>query len=64
MQTQELHRFSRLAEDLVASLRRIPSEDPARIRRRPARPLTELVEDLRMKHGIGRPTVEQAIRES
>jgi hypothetical protein len=64
MQTQEPHRFSRLAEDLVASLRRIPSEDPARIRRRPARPLAELLEDIRAKHGIGRPTAEQAIRDS
>jgi len=61
---QEPHRFSRLAEDLVASLRRIPSEDPARSRRRPTQPLADLVEALRTKHGIGRETAEQSIREA
>jgi hypothetical protein len=59
----EPHRFSRAAEDLIASLRRLPSEDPHGIRRRPARELSELIEALRSKHGIGRPTVEQAIRD-
>ena len=59
----EPHRFSRIAEDLVASLRRIPSEDPTRSRRRPARELVELIDALRAKHGIGIPTAEQAIRE-
>jgi Dna[CI] antecedent DciA-like protein len=59
----EPHRFSRAAEDLIASLRRIPSEDPSRIRRRPSRGLVELIDGLRAKHGIGRPTAEQAIRD-
>jgi hypothetical protein len=59
----EPHRFSRVAEDLVASLRRIPSEDPKGARRRPSRELVELIDALRSKHGIGRPTAEQAIRE-
>jgi hypothetical protein len=59
----EPHRFSRAAEDLIASLRRIPSEDPRGARRRPARDLVELIDSLRSKHGIGRPTVEQAIRD-
>jgi hypothetical protein len=59
----EPHRFSRVAEDLVASLRRIPSEDPRGIRRRPAKDLAELIDALRAKHGIGRPTMEQAIRD-
>lgn len=61
---QEPHRFSRLAEDLVASLRRIPPDDTARGRRRPVLPVAELVEALRTKHGIGRETAEQSIRES
>ena len=60
----EPHRFSRPVEDLIASLRRIPSEDPARIRRRPALPVSELVDALCSKHGIGRPTAEHAIREA
>ena len=59
----EPHRFSKVAEDLVASLRRIPSEDAKGSRRRPTRELAELVDSLRAKHGIGRPTAEQAIRE-
>jgi hypothetical protein len=52
-----------VAEDLVASLRRIPSEDAAGSRRRPVRELADLVDSLRSKHGIGRPTAEQAIRD-
>jgi len=59
----EPHRFSRSAEDLIASLRRIPSEDPRGARRRPSRELVELIDSLRSKHGIGRPTAEQAIRD-
>jgi hypothetical protein len=59
----EPHRFSRAAEDLIASLRRIPSEDPRGMRRRPSRELVELIDSLRSKHGIGRPTAEQAIRD-
>jgi len=61
---QEPHRFSRLAEDLIASLRRIPSEDPPRIRRRQAQGLADVIDSLRSKHGIGRPTTEQAIRDA
>jgi len=53
-----------VAEDLIASLRRIPSEDPRGMRRRPALDLAELVDALRSKHGIGRPTAEQAIRDA
>jgi hypothetical protein len=59
----EPHRFSKAAEDLIASLRRVPSEDPRGMRRRPSQEIVELVESLRSKHGIGRPTAEQAIRE-
>ena len=59
----EPHRFSRVAEDLIASLRRVPSEDPRGMRRRPAHELVELIDSLRAKHGIGKPTTEQAIRD-
>lgn len=34
------------------------------MRRRPLQPVGELVDALRSKHGIGRPTAEQAIREN
>ncbi len=56
-------RFSRLAEDLVGSLRRIPSDDPKGARRRPSLKMEELVEALCSKHGIGRVTAEQSIRD-
>jgi hypothetical protein len=59
----EPHRFSRVAEDLIASLRRVPSEDPRGMRRRPSAPLVDLLDSLRAKHGIGVPTKEQAIRD-
>jgi hypothetical protein len=59
----EPHRFSKVAEDLIASLRRVPSEDPRGIRRRPSRDFVELVDVLRAKHGIGRPTAEQELRD-
>jgi hypothetical protein len=59
----EPHRFSRTAEDLIASLRRLPSEDPRGMRRRPSRELVELIDTLRAKHGIGIPTKEQTIRD-
>jgi len=61
---QEPRRFSKPAEDLIATLRRVPSEDPARMRRRAVQSAGELMESLRSKHGIGRPTAEQAIRDS
>ena len=34
------------------------------MRRRPPRDLVELIDGLRSKHGIGRPTAEQAIRDA
>jgi hypothetical protein len=60
---KEPHRFSRVAEDLIASLRGIPSEDPRGMRRRPSHEFVELLDALRKKHGIGQPTTEQAIRD-
>ena len=59
----EPHRFSRVAEDLVASLRRVPSEDPRGIRRRPSLSISALIDSLKAKHGIGIPTSEQTIRD-
>jgi len=61
--SDEPHRLSRLAEDLIASLRRIPSEDPRGIRRKPSKGVSEVIEALKAKYGIGVPTAEQAIRD-
>ena len=59
----EPHRFTRQAEDLIGSLRRLPSENPARQRLRGSKPVADLMEAIRMTHGLGRPTAEQAIRD-
>jgi hypothetical protein len=59
----EPHRLGRLAEDLIASLRRIPSEDPRGTRTKPSKGVAEVMDGLRAKYGIGVPTAEQAIRD-
>ena len=56
--------FSRHAEKLIADLRRIPDETPDRMRKRPTRELASLVEDLLVKHQIGRDSPEQTIRDN
>jgi hypothetical protein len=57
------HQFSKLAEELVGELRRVPFEDPKRSRQRPTRPLAEWIEDLLQKNQIGRSSPEQLIRD-
>jgi hypothetical protein len=54
--------FSRAIENLIADFRGIP-ENRSRSRPRTARPLGELVEQLIVKHQIGRPSPEQALRD-
>lgn len=56
--------FSKLAEELVGELRRVPFEDPPRSKKRATQPLGGLVEQLLQKHQIGRETPEHAIREN
>lgn len=55
--------FSKVAEDLIGALRRIPCENPGNQRRRPVREMAQLMGDLRVKYGIGLETPEQVIRE-
>jgi hypothetical protein len=57
------HSFSKLAETLIGDLRGLASEDPARAKKRPTLPLSELVEQLLQKHRIGRDAPEHTIRE-
>ena len=59
----EPQKFSFQAEKLIASLRRIPDETPARMKKRPTKELASLVEDLLVKHQIGRESPEQTIRD-
>lgn len=56
------HEFSKLAELLVGDLRGVAPDDPARSRKRPTRPLAELIEELLQKNQIGRSSPEDAIR--
>jgi hypothetical protein len=55
--------FSKVAEELIASLRRIPSQEPRGMRKRPTREAGAIVEELMVKHKIGRAAPEDAIRE-
>jgi hypothetical protein len=55
--------FSKVAEELIASLRRIPTREPRNMRKRPTQEAGALVESLMVKHRIGRPAPEDAIRE-
>ena len=57
------HQFSKIAEELVGDLRGIPPEGPRRAIKRPTQPLAALVEQLMVKHQIGRPSAEQSIRD-
>lgn len=63
MTDQDPPKFSRIAEELIGSLRRIPNDDPKGIRRRPVRELSHLIGELQVKYGIGLETPEHAIRE-
>lgn len=57
------HEFSRLAQDLVADLRGVDSEEPRRARKRPTVELNAVLEQLLQKYQIGRSTPEQTLRE-
>jgi len=63
MPPSEPHQFSRIAEELVGDLRGVASQEPARSRKRPTRPLAELIEELLQLNQIGRSSPEQTIRE-
>ena len=57
------HQFSKLAEELVGDFRGIASDEPRRSKKRPTQSLSTVVEQLMVKHQIGRPSAEQAIRD-
>jgi hypothetical protein len=54
--------FSKVAEDLIASFRRLPRDEPARQRKRPTRAAGEAMEELLVKYQIGRTSLEDTIR--
>lgn len=55
--------FRHLARQLVADLRGVPDDAPARQIKRPTRALGPLIDELLAKHHVGRRTPEDAIRE-
>lgn len=57
------HQFSKLAEELIGDLRRADSPEPRRSVKRATKPLADAVEELMIKHQIGRPSPEQSIRD-
>jgi hypothetical protein len=59
----ERYHFSKVAEELIADLRGIPSDAPPRSRLRPTHEMPELMEKLLQKYRIGREAPEHTIRE-
>jgi hypothetical protein len=57
------HVFSKLAEELVGDLRGVEFDEPRRSYKRPTKDLAAVVEELMVKHQIGRPSAEQSIRD-
>jgi hypothetical protein len=55
--------FSRLAEELIGSLRGVSTREPKSMRKRATRDLAAVVEELAVKYQIGRSSPEDAIRE-
>jgi hypothetical protein len=48
---------------MIADLRGFSDDTPPRMRRRPTQDIRGLVDELLVKHQIGRPSVEQGIRD-
>ena len=61
--TNQPQQLSKLAEELVCDLRGVAGDEPRRAVKRPTQPLAKIVEQLLVKHQIGRPSAEQNIRD-
>ena len=61
--SEQPHQFSKLAEELVGDLRGMAFDEPRRTVKRPTQDLSAILEQLMTKHQIGRPSIEQAIRD-
>jgi hypothetical protein len=60
---EHFDKFRPIARRLVAELRGVPDDAPARQVKRPTRALGPLLDELLVKHHIGRTTPEDTIRE-
>jgi hypothetical protein len=56
--------FNHAARELIAAFRGVANDVPARQYRRPTQSLSPLIEELLVKHQIGRAAPEDAIREN
>ena len=61
---KEPRNFSKRAELTIGEFRRIHPNEPAKMQRRPTKELSELMENLRVEHRIGRLAPEDAVREA
>jgi hypothetical protein len=57
-------KFRHVARQLIADLRGVPDNTPARQIKRPTQNLSRLLDELLVKHHIGRVTPEDSIREN
>lgn len=57
------HPFSKLAEELIGDFRAVPPDAPRRQVKRATQPLAAVIEQLMVKHHIGRPSVEHTLRD-
>jgi len=60
---KESYRFEHLARELISDFRKLPNEEPARMKKRPVKELGALMDDLRVKYRIGVESPEYVIRE-
>jgi len=61
---KETRSFSKRAEKVIGEFRRIHPNEPEKMQRRPTKELSELIENLRVEHRIGRLAPEDAVREA
>ena len=52
--SEEPFQFSRIAEEMIGDLRRVPFQEPKRQRKRATKDLAALVEELMVKYQVGR----------
>ncbi len=61
--SKEPFQFSRVAEEMIGDLRRLPFEEPRRQRKRATKDLSTVVEELLQKYQVGHDSPEQKIRD-
>jgi hypothetical protein len=60
---KDSYHFSHLARELISDFRKLPNEEPSRMKKRPTKELAGLMEALRVKYRIGMDAPEYVIRD-